>query len=213
MTLPQVPASSPMTRHHRGTTTTQLQHQPGARASDAEEFMTSAEEFTRGFGTTTTGLLAPLVEKMGALDPLAQKRLDRAKMLHIAISSKLPAVKLDDLVKMSVEWIHGMLEATFPLESSCSDADCKDTATLGQLLEALDGAHTLACSLAALFRKAGRLKEPPPRDAGGGSATGAGEQAGGSSHEPANTRPSSAHVADILHGAIAAADGWAKGKL
>ena len=54
------------------------------------------------------------------------KRLERARMLHNVISAKLPQLKEDDLRKMSIEWVLGLLDATFPLETSLVDADCAD---------------------------------------------------------------------------------------
>ena len=134
------------------------------------------------FLTTAAELLAPLEEKMaavGKVDATAKKRLDRAKMLHTAISSKLPtAPRLEDLKKMTIEWVHGMVEATYPLESALSDEDCIDQVTLKHLLACLDGAHMLVGNLTALHCEAGRVKvavartdEPTASSAGGAGAS------------------------------------------
>jgi hypothetical protein len=170
------------------------------------------------FLTTTSGLIAPLAAKMaavGKIDATATKRLDRARMVHTAISSKLPThPRIEDLKKMTVEWVHGMVEATYPLESKLSDEECVDNVTLTSLLACLDGAHALVGNLTALYCEAGQVKtatahseEPAASLAGGAGASGGKAtsdcQAGGSSDAPAE-RPTREQVAVLLQGAVAA---------
>jgi hypothetical protein len=101
---------------------------------------------------------------------------------------------------MTGEWIHGVLEATFPLETSIVDADCTDAETLAELLLALDRVRELAERITALFRKEGRLKPPPNEDPGEVAEVGTG--AGGS--RDAQRRPTEAEVAEQLQSAIKA---------
>ena len=100
-------------------------------AADAEEVLTST--------------IAPAMALLDALgldqaDPAAAKRLARARMLRTVIASRLPVSKLDDLKTLVSEWVHGTLEATFPLESALVDANCADAAGVRRLLELLDAA-------------------------------------------------------------------------
>ena len=85
--------------------------------------------------TSTTELLAPLKEKMSStnVDPEATKKIQRATLLRSVIKAKLPDVKGEDLKTMSTQYVHGLLDATFPLESALVDDDCADDASL-QLL-------------------------------------------------------------------------------
>ena len=56
----------------------------------------------------------------------AQKRLKRARMLHNVLTAKFPEVKLDDLAKMGAEWLHGMLDASYPAETALVDGGCAE---------------------------------------------------------------------------------------
>ena len=49
---------------------------------------------------------------------------------------KLPALKLADVKLMCGEWVHGMLDATFALESRLVDAECADGTSDGSLASA-----------------------------------------------------------------------------
>ena len=71
---------------------------------------------------------APLLSEKLAEDPDAKKMLRRATILHNVLKAKLPDIRLDDLKTMTGQWIHGMLDATFPLETALVDADCADAA-------------------------------------------------------------------------------------
>ena len=105
------------------------------------------------FPSLSFDLLAPIKEKIKC-DPAAQKKLDRARMLHNVLATRLAqqgvVPKVDDVKKLCIEWIHGLLEATFPLESALVDAECADGAALGKLLAALDGAKEIAVMLAKI---------------------------------------------------------------
>ena len=169
----------------------------------------AALRYHASFLLTTASLLEPLGEKMAAVgkaDAAAAKRLARAEMVHVAIASKLPAVRLEDLKRMTIEWIHGMLEATFPLESSLTDADCADASTLSNLLLALDGAHALTLELTKLHRGAGRLKETPSAasDDRGPKPSSSIVEAGASSDAPAGCPTTPEEVSELLHSAVAA---------
>jgi hypothetical protein len=74
----------------------------------------------------TLALLDPIEARMAPIEADAQKRLMRARLLHSVVTSKAAALKLSDLKTMTTEWIHGMLEATFPLESSIVDEGFAD---------------------------------------------------------------------------------------
>ena len=117
----------------------------GSTSSDAVGFL-------HAFPSMSLERLQPLKEKMNAtsIDATAAKRLQRTRMLHTVILAKVPAVKLEDLKKMSIEWVHGMLEATFPLETALVDDDCADQSALQAILWCLDGAHEIARGLVAL---------------------------------------------------------------
>ena len=73
--------------------------------------------------TSTDGLVA-------APDDASKKRLARAKMLHNVLSAKQPDITVDNVVTATSEFLNGMMEATFPLESELVDAGCADTCLL-----------------------------------------------------------------------------------
>ena len=136
------------------------------------------------------GLLDSLTVSDGASSG-GQKQLSRARMLHGVISQRFPATKLEDLQKMGVEWLTGMLAVTFPIESEVVDAGFSEAAEAAEpaepaggatkrserLLEALDGGHRWVTALTQAYREAGRLK-------GVGSAPAAADADGGLAGEP-----------------------------
>ena len=78
----------------------------------------------------TMELGAPLkvaLAKAVEADEPAGKRLARAKMLHNVLSAKYPNVKLDDAAKMTAEWVHGVLDASYPAESAVVDGKFSDS--------------------------------------------------------------------------------------
>ena len=173
-----------------------------------EASLTSAlQEFVTAFPTSSFELLAPINGAMGRtkVDAAAAKRLERARMLHTVISSKLPKVKVEDLQKMCVEWVHGLLEATFPLETSLVDGDCSDRATLDCLLDVLDGAHAIAAQLAALQAESTEATQPKKgkaSDANASSKVSGG--AAGSSSSDGDAAPSREEVTSLLQSAVEA---------
>lgn len=133
------------------------------------------EEYLTAF-PATMALLEPIMASKFPTGPNkdaeeAQKRLGRAKMLHTVITAKLPALKLDDLKTMTGEWIHGALQASYPLEKALIDIgmtpDCRADLELLELL--VDGAHNCVEALANLFAQAGRLKVVKAAAEGNGS--------------------------------------------
>ena len=128
----------------------------------------------------TMALGAPLEDALAKAleaDEPARKRLARAKMLHNVLSAKHPDVKLDDAAKMTAEWVHGMLDASFPAESAVVDGKFSesDIATYDALVALLDGAHQWVGELVGTFELAGRIQRvdpPPPSPLGGGSSNG-----------------------------------------
>ena len=122
---------------------------------------------------------APLKEALAKAveaDEPARKRLARAKMLHNVLSAKYPSVKLDDAAKMTAEWVHGVLDASYPAESAVVDSKFSDSdsATYDALLALLDGAHQWVCELVGAFELAGRIQrvDSPPSPLGSGSSNG-----------------------------------------
>ena len=170
--------------------------------------------FFANFTVDALELLSPLDGAMAGtkVDAAATKRLGRARMLHTVISSKLPALKVEDLRKMTIEWVHGLVEATFPLETSLVDAECGDRTTLNLLLNALDGAHSVVMRLAVLHTEATAALKAPDITAGkdessrsrrnsdgGGSSSDDGADA--SSETPSAATP--AEVSALLQSAVA----------
>lgn len=154
----------------------------------------------------TLALLDPIEARMAPIEADAQKRLMRARLLHSVVTSKAAALKLSDLKTMTTEWIHGMLEATFPLESSIVDEGFADgdELALRVVLAALDGAHAVAGKLAALYREAGELKAhpaSPAKAARDGRTDKAAASASASSDVP--KRPSEAEAAELVRRALA----------
>jgi hypothetical protein len=128
----------------------------------------------------TMELGAPLkvaLAKAVEADEPAGKRLARAKMLHNVLSAKYPNVKLDDAAKMTAEWVHGVLDASYPAESAVVDGKFSDSdsATYDALLALLDGAQQWVCELVGAFELAGRIQrvEPPQSPLGGDATEGA----------------------------------------
>ena len=114
---------------------------------------------------------------------------------------------------MTIEWIHGMVEVTYPLENKLSDEDCVDAQTLGEILACLDGAHALSAELTSLFVAAGLVKSPAPEDesssrssrASASAAGNAGADTVGGSSSDCSTGPQSrAQAAETLQEALAA---------
>ena len=154
----------------------------------------------------TLALLDPIEARMAPIEADAQKRLMRARLLHSVVTSKAAALKLSDLKTMTTEWIHGMLEATFPLESNIVDEGFSDgdELALRVVLAALDGAHAVAGKLAALYREAGELKAhpaSPAKAARDGRTDKAAASASASSDVP--KRPSEAEAAELVRRALA----------
>ena len=136
----------------------------------------------------TMELGAPLKEAMDKAveaDEPARKRLARAKMLHNVLSAKYPEVKLDDAAKMTAEWVHGVLDASYPAESAVVDGKFSesDSDTYDALLALLDGACQWVGELVGAFELAGRIQrvepDPPPSPLGSGSSTSGGDAADG----------------------------------
>ena len=158
---------------------------------------------------TRLALLDPLSERLAKapVDADAQKRLKRARMLHMVVTSKVAAVKLSDLKTMTSEWIHGMLEATFPVESDIVDGEfaAADRSALKAVLATLDGAHICARQLAALYREAGELQPKTPM-AGGTDASGDDPppviEAGGCTSADVPTRPTEEEAAQLVRSAL-----------
>ena len=154
----------------------------------------------------TLALLDPIEARMAPIEADAQKRLMRARLLHSVVTSKAAALKLSDLKTMTTEWIHGMLDATFPLESSIVDEGFADgdELALRVVLAALDGAHAVAGKLAALYREAGELKAHPASPAKAsrdGRTDKAAASASASSDMP--KRPSEVEAAELVRRALA----------
>jgi len=134
----------------------------------AASWSPDASAFMEGF-SSTMALLDPIAARTPAdkADKDAQKRLSRAKILRNVISAKLPSCKLDDLKTMTSEWLHGMLEASYPFERELvDDLEHANPDDLAQLTALLDGAAECVGRLCGLFALAGRLKS------GGGGAEG-----------------------------------------
>ena len=84
--------------------------------------------------STLGALLTSTDALVAAPDDASKKRLARAKMLHNVLSAKQPDITVDNVVTATSEFLNGMMEATFPLESELVDAGCADTAQLRALL-------------------------------------------------------------------------------
>jgi hypothetical protein len=171
----------------------------------------TASAFLTAFPACSLERYAPLKDAMLAagMDAAASKRLDRARMLHTVISSRLPdLVKIEDLRKMCIEWVHGLLEATFPLETKLIDAECSDVATLGALTHVLDGAHRVAMQLAWVLSeeaKAAAASEASSSD-GGGGAPAASDDASVAAVEKTDAAPppTQAEASKLLENAVKA---------
>jgi len=168
----------------------------------------AAHAFVTAFPESSLALIEPLRAAMAGtkVDPAAAKRLERARMLHNVISAKLPQLKEDDLRKMSIEWVLGLLDATFPLETSLVDADCADRTTLDMLLATLDGAHHIGRQLAALqsepqTAKAGAIDEHSDE---GSNSTPTPKAACGSSDDAPKPPPTAEEASALLQSAVAA---------
>jgi hypothetical protein len=92
--------------------------------ADASDFGCKASLEAFGSILGHTAGIAATVKDGGRGPQLAdgKKRLQRAKMLHAVITQKFPDTEaiasLQNIRKMSVEWLHGMLDVTFALEAS-----------------------------------------------------------------------------------------------
>jgi hypothetical protein len=133
--------------------------------------------------SATLALLGPALEPAaGAGD--AMVRLKRAQVLHNVLTAKAPAVKAADLKTMTAEWVQGMMESTFPVESAVVDAEFPESQSdqLHAILAALEGAHGAMGRLVDLYRSLGELDEPPapaePRASSGGTPGGSGSGEG-----------------------------------
>ena len=109
--------------------------------------------------STLGALLTSTDALVAAPDDASKKRLARAKMLRNVLSAKQPDITVDNVVTATSEFLNGMMEATFPLESELVDAGCADTAQLRALLDLLDGGAAWVGDVVALARAAGRLPE------------------------------------------------------
>ena len=126
----------------------------------------------------TMELTAPLgdaLTKALDADEPARKRLARAKMLHNVLSTKHPDIKLDDVGKMTAEWLHGALDASYPAESALFDGEFSDSATYDALLRLLDGAHQWVRELVGVYELAGRIQQPPVPQRSGSVSSGGNE--------------------------------------
>ena len=177
--------------------------------ADADLTTSASNAFVAGFPASTFALHEGSLSAAMArtkVDPAAAKRLLRAKMLHNVITAKLPQLKLEDLRKMSVEWVLGLLDATFPLETALVDANCSDRASLDTLLAALDGAHDIGVQLGMLHdeaTKASGAAEETSRSGDGDSSAAGVEEASCSSGESPG-RVTQAQAAEMLQNAVAA---------
>ena len=134
--------------------------------------------------------LQPFLDKLrDDADVIAgQKRLCRAAMLHRVLLERFPRTKVEDVRTMSVEYLHGMLEATWPLETRLSDAGFVDEAAVNPLIAALDTAGRWAHTLTVLMQEAGEC---------------AAEEVESSSNDTPLTH---AQAADFIRSATAAGD-------
>jgi hypothetical protein len=102
--------------------------------------------------------LKPLKEK--PIVAAGLKRMSRAKILHAVLTEKQPDIKIDDINKMGLEWLHGMLDVTFTLEQPLVDTGFGDEELFENLLMALDAGDSWVRKMASVFEEAGRIKQP-----------------------------------------------------
>jgi hypothetical protein len=123
-----------------------------------------------------------------------KKRLQRAKMLHAVITQKLTETEaiasLKNILKMSVEWLHGMLDITFALEASMIDDKFKNSALLVQTLSQLDSGNDWVSALAAMYGLASLVKQPKAVVLGSSAADG--------ESSSSNEKPSEEQVQALL---------------
>ena len=144
-----------------------------------QELATAQQTALSEFATTLALLDAVPTDAAGAE---AQKRLKRARMLHNVLTAKFPAVKLDDLAKMGAEWLHGMLDASYPAETALVDGGCADVEARDALLRVLDGAHEWVRRLVGVFALGGRLQPPPPSTGSSSTSSDAADATTSQSH-------------------------------
>ena len=87
---------------------------------DAHPTQMEAREAEHALLTSFSNLVALLDRLIDAAD--SGKQVARARMLHGVISQRFPNTTLEQVQRMGVEWLSGMLDVTFPVESSLVDA-------------------------------------------------------------------------------------------
>ena len=133
---------------------------PAADASPEEAWHAPAQTFIEHVGPAMTQLDELLASSGCPAEGQAKKQLARARMLETVISSKWKerAVKLDNFFALANEWLMGLLDATFVLETKLVDSAFADRALYDQLLAVLDEAGAFCSRLTATFAAGGQIE-------------------------------------------------------